>query len=374
MENSSLVSQDDTYADSEATVAPKRQAYTATSSRPDKDSPSVSQTEADGMPLIRGRLKKQNISERACDIILLSWRKGTTKQYKVYLDRWRRYAEEQNQNPIHPTVANVIEFLTHLYDSGSSYSAINTARSALSAAIGFIDSTLSIGEHPLIKRFVKATYQTRPPLPRYNSTWDVSKVLHLLKTWSPSSKLSLKLLTYKLVMLCTLVTGQRCQSVHMMDIEQLSKGELSYQFHLKGHIKQSKPGRQNPVLVLPSFPEEPRLCVVECLEAYITKTAGVRTSENTKLFLSFHKPYQPVSRSTISRWVKTVMEKSGIDVTTYKPHSTRSASTSAALRKGVPLKVIMKAAGWSTECTFAKFYNKDIKPDNEEFGNSILNC
>ena len=32
------------------------------------------------------------------------------------------------------------------------------------------------------------------------------------------------------------------------------------------------------------------------------------------------------------------MKKAGIDTESFKPHSTRAASTSAALRKGIPLE------------------------------------
>ena len=88
-----------------------------------------------------------------------------------------------------------------------SYSATDSARSAISAGVELLDSALSIGKHPLIRRFLKGTYQSRLLLPRYNSTWDVCKVLDLMKLWSPSSELNLQLLTLKLVMLCMLVTG-----------------------------------------------------------------------------------------------------------------------------------------------------------------------
>ena len=167
-----------------------------------QSTPVVAQTSTDGMSLVRTRLRQQNISTRACDIITDSWRTGTTKQYRVYLDKWKNVATARNKNPVHPSVGNVIDFLTHLYDTGSSYSAINTARSALSAAVDLADSPYTVGEHPLIKRLIKAAFQSRPPLPRYHSIWDVSKVLDLFKTWSPAKKLNLKLLTLKLVMLC----------------------------------------------------------------------------------------------------------------------------------------------------------------------------
>ena len=150
----------------------------------------MAQTSNDGMSLARARLLQQNISKRACDIIMESWRSGTTRQYRVYVDKWRNFATERNENSIHSSVASVLDFLTQLHDTGSSYSAINTARSALSAAVELTDSPYTVGEHPLIKRPVKAAFQSRPPLPRYQSIWDVSTVLSLLKTWSPAKELN----------------------------------------------------------------------------------------------------------------------------------------------------------------------------------------
>ena len=147
-----------------------------------------------------------------------------------------------------------------------------------------------------------------------------------------------------------------------MDLRHVSKTESCYKFFLKEHIKQPKPGKRNPELVLPAFPADKRLCVITCLDAYIAKTETVRNTQNTRLFLSYTKPYHPVTKNTLSRWVKYVMEKSRIDINMLRSHSTRSASTSAALRSGVPIDIIMKVAGWSTKCTFARFYNKKFKP------------
>ena len=35
----------------------------------------------------------------------------------------------------------------------------------------------NIAEHPLIKRFIKGVFKTKPPKPRYTYTWDINKVL-----------------------------------------------------------------------------------------------------------------------------------------------------------------------------------------------------
>ena len=62
---------------------------------------------------------------------------------------------------------------------------------------------------------------------------------------------------------------------------------------------------------------------------------------------------------------------SGINTTTFKAHSTSSASTSSAHCKGLFLIEIAKAAEWNSFSGFSKFYNKLVNDIN--FGTYILN-
>lgn len=107
------------------------------------------------------------------------------------------------------------------------------------------------------------------------------------------------------------------------------------------------------MIELKSF-TDPRLCV-------LTRRKFARETRScSQLLLSYVKPYGPVSRDTISCWVKFVLQSSRIDVNIFKPHSTRSASTSKAKLSDVPLADILDKAGWKSESTFAKFYDKNI--------------
>ena len=54
----------------------------------------------------------------------------------------------------------------------------------------------------------------------------------------------------------------------------------------------------------------------------------------------------------------------GTDVTTFKPHSTRGASTSKAFHLGVPLSDILKQGQWSNAKTFFNFYCGEIEEDD----------
>jgi hypothetical protein len=79
-----------------------------------------------------------------------------------------------------------------------------------------------------------------------------------------------------------------------------------------------------------------------------------------KLFISYVKPHEQVSRDTISRWLQIVMTRGGIDVKNLSSHSVRSAAVSKASAKFVSVD---KVAGWSSANTFAKFYKKTYRDE-----------
>ena len=65
---------------------------------------------------------------------------------------------------------------------------------------------------------------------------------------------------------------------------------------------------------------------------------------------------QGVRSCTISRWIRNLMQMSCIDISVFKSHSTRAASTSAAIKLGVSVKDIIKTANWTSESIFKRFY------------------
>ena len=107
-----------------------------------------------------------------------------------------------------------------------------------------------MGMHPMVQRFMKGVFQARPALPRYRATPDTSVVLAYLKTFYPVEEITLQQLTHKLVMLCALVTAQRSQSLHLMNLATLQKKNGSYVFHINQLVKQSRPNRDQRTLVI----------------------------------------------------------------------------------------------------------------------------
>ena len=88
------------------------------------------------------------------------------------------------------------------------------------------------------------------------------------------------------------------------------------------------------------------------------------------MFLAVVKPHKLVASYTIACWLKDVLGKAGIDVGIFSAHSTRGASTSAAVVAGVTVADILKAADWHSEFTFRRFY---YRPTHDpSFGRAVL--
>ena len=104
--------------------------------------------------------------------------------------------------------------------SGCSYNQISTARSMLSTLID--SNELSWGNKPIVKRFMKGLFETNPIFQNYCSIWDVSLVLNYFRKLPPPQKLSLSLLSKRLALFLTLISGgQRCQTVHAIDVKDI---------------------------------------------------------------------------------------------------------------------------------------------------------
>ena len=228
---------------------------------------------------------------------------------------------------------------------------------------------VSIGQHPLVTRLLKGAFQTRPPLPRYTGTWDVNQVLNLLKNDPLDKGISLKHLSHRTVMLLALTRPSRSLDLAKLDLRGYRNTPEGAVFTPFALAKQSRPGKEVKEFFFPSFPENIKLCPVHSLKMYIERTKALR-GDNNQLFISFIKPHGPVTSSTIARWLKEVMAAAGIDTSTFKAHSVRSASTSAASMQGVTTQDILSAADWSTESTFQKFYYKPVR--NTVFAKSVL--
>lgn len=249
-----------------------------------------------------------------------------------------------------------------------SYSTINSYRSALN-----LITNLNEKEQKILGRFLKGVFNIKPPKPRYTEIWDPTIVLEYLQKQSPIEDLTLEDLTMKLTMLLALTSGHRVQTLSKITTNNISTLQNKISIKISGKIKTSGPNRNQPVLQFPFFKENPSLCLASTLTHYLNRTRHLRTYRDSQLLLTFRKPHHPATSQSISRWIKTILERSGVDTSVFKGHSTRHASTSAAARAGLHIDTIRNTAGWSSSSEmFNKFYNLPLISDKTEFANAIL--
>jgi len=198
----------------------------------------------------------------------------------------------------------------------------------------------------------------------------VKPALNYLRSLSPVKYIGLKQPTLKLCCLLALVSAERAQTLAKLTLSSMTERGSKIVFNVTDLLKQSRPGNVGHKIELLAYPPDRRVCIQKVLKEYIARTKLLRKDEN-QLFISYKPPHKKVCKDTISRWVRTVLALSGIDVSKFKAHSTRAASTSVARARYVPLTDIIRTAGWSNDRTFQKYYNKPIQQDSR-FANAIL--
>ena len=283
-----------------------------------------------------------------------SWRAGTGKQYSAAWSCFIGWGKQRTRDPVQATVGTLCDFLSDQFGEGKSYSTVNSYRSALSGILVPVNGR-PIGEHPLIVRLLKGMFNVRPPVPRYNGTWDVNIVLKFLENWHPLETLEMKHLSFKTVALVGLVSAQRSQALAALTLKDMSVAEDGTRFCVSSLLTTSRPGKSSTSIMVPKNTSNGRLCPHTTLQTYISRTESVRNSIGTdSIFISLCSPFKAVGSSSLSRWLKTVLSLAGIDSSVYTGHSFRSAFTSKASRLGVPLDTILSTADWKNSGTFFK--------------------
>ena len=273
--------------------------------------PSLSQAGTHPLPLVGRLLACQGLSKEASEIIGKSWRSGTAKQYRTYLQKWDLFCNRRNIDPLNPPIQEGINFLAELFATGIGYSCLNTARSALSSIIT-LPGGQSFGHHSLVTGFLKGVFELRPALPRYKEIWDVSPVLNMLESWKLGSTLTLKDLTLKVTMLLALLSGQRLQTLKAFSVKSMTLTDTKCVFQINVPLKTTRPGRHMSTLEFCEYTPSDDLCIVKHLKFYVNSTSTLRR-DCDQLLITYNKPHRAASSETIGRWLKTVMTKSGID-------------------------------------------------------------
>lgn len=307
-----------------------------------------------------------------------SWRSRTRNSYNVYLKKFEVYAFERDFQPLETSIENACDFLCGLFLEGYSYSALGQARSALSAVLPEINGK-TFGEQKLTRRVMKSFYDKNPPRSKYFEFWDPDVPLTYLREYTPNIKLSVFDMTVKLCFLLAILSAQRCQTLADLKVDdfKFANNERSVTLLYSTVLKNSRVGQKLGFQTLEKFDEDPTLCIVTNIQAYLFKTRDIRAKyalrrDGGPFFVGTRPPYQGVTAQTVSKWIRRVLSLSGISTKRYGAHSTRGVSGSVMVLMNVPIKEVLERAAWKSESTFRVFYHKPITKVANPHANAIL--
>ena len=111
----------------------------------------------------------------------------------------------------------------------------------------------------------------RPPLPKYQSTFDIVPVLAYVRSL-PTESISLQQLSFKTLFLTIYSSISRVSSVARLG-PSLQEHRDNVVLHFVSLEKQARVGNTRGYLQIPSFSEDPELCPVRTIITYFKKVS-----------------------------------------------------------------------------------------------------
>ncbi|KYN39270.1 hypothetical protein ALC56_06347 [Trachymyrmex septentrionalis] len=133
------------------------------------------------------------------------------------------------------------------------------------------------------------------------------------------SAISLISSSKKLALLLALGTNHRTQTFRAIKISQMSLNEKPI-IHIPNRIKTSASRRRQSFFYFSRFNNHKNLCL---MEHYLSMTRELHPPSYDSLFISFTMPHKAIISQIIDRWIKQSLEECGVDTTMFTVHSTR---------------------------------------------------
>ena len=310
-----------------------------------------------------GRSGSTGLSKTATSLIAQSTRTQTKIKYGSIENKWRQYCSQHGYDT-KATTETLLNFLADEFQRGLKYTYLRGYTAALAKFTQDVD-------HNALSSLLKGIHNSRPPVPRYSAIWDVNLVLNYIGAMKTDSMMDCTLKTAALLML---LSGNRVNMLSNLRVDSMVLTDTECTFLFKNVLKHTRPGKTEDPMVFRAYPDHPSLCPVKAVLKYL-EMRGPLTAV-PELFVTTRKPYSVAHHDTITRWLKKVLEFSGIDTGRYTAHSYRSASTSAAALGGVSISTILKSACWANVGTFREYYQRDLDLVYEQpaknFGSEVL--
>ena len=353
------------------------QGYADAGRGPNISSPSRARSSM-GLARERLNLSTEGLPQSVINTIQSARAQSTRSLYDVKWRVFEEWCEDSHITSFQASVKDILSFLQSLMDKGRAFSTIKVYLAAISAChIGFGNKT--VGEHPLICRFMKGARRVLRVSKSVVPTWDLALVLDALTgaPFEPLEQVDMKFLSLKTALLLALVTTKRVSDLHALSVHsectQFSDGKVTIRpnpaFVPKNPWVQCNPVELEEFHPPPFGSQEDRrlhsLCPVRVLRVYMDRSRTLRKSD--QLFVSWAARMigAPITKQRLSHWIVEAIQLAYSSKGMQPPgalraHSTRGMAASWALFKGVSIQDLCTAASWSSPLTFARFYSLDV--------------
>ena len=177
------------------------------------------------------------------------------------------------KEPFKALFADGMAFISELiHNDKENYRVIAVARAALSIARPALSTILSKQGNVTFKKdsnvdcMLRGIFKLRRSLLKQMVTYDPNIVLKYMDSLPTNKHLSSELLIKKLCTLLCFLSGQRSQSIGKVKIDKSILSHRTYTFYFNTVSKTTKPGYHQHPLVFNTYPENSKLCIIDCLQ------------------------------------------------------------------------------------------------------------
>ncbi|KAM9971002.1 hypothetical protein ACTFIR_002867 [Dictyostelium discoideum] len=301
------------------------------------------------------RIQKSSTAE----LLMKSWEPSTLKVYSSSYTRFRNFCSSNSLNPANITLVVFMDYLTYLFKHKPplAFSTINGHRSMLNQLL-LLKNQTDIVNDPFITRIMTGIHKLRPSSAKYQEIWDANQVFKHLSTIKVIPKYTYTALLKKTLVLCKMFGLARSSDL----VKWSFNGLIITPDSIKGPVINAKEQRKGvlSILELTSLDDtNSQVCPVRHLSTYLRASKGRRKPHSgDSVFIQ--NEGKPLDVKEINIIVLSTLSSSGIDISKFKSHSTRSAMASLLLSNNVPFHVVKKMGRWKSNDTVDTFYDKRI--------------
>ncbi|EIE86006.1 hypothetical protein G6F46_013034 [Rhizopus delemar] len=294
----------------------------------------------------------------------------TNKSYKRGQTLFIEWSLAQDISLTSFTEVHLTDFLSEMFQvRGYNHSTICLFRSAVT----------HLHEHPTLLRsstmvnsLIASLKSRAPPQSIHRPIIDLSPSLRAVRRIDINDlSTPLSHLQQKLAFLLGMVAFLRPSDLHRIDFEtanvQVEQNRKCLSFQVVAP-KERRGGRRiiKPFRIYSHH--DPTLCPVTTFQAVRDRLAHLNPPPTvTSLFVNANIPTQIVKVTTISSWIRRL-----IQLSTSEPRvNLRSLASSAALRAGIDLDDIVTLGNWSSSTVFEQHYRREHLTD-VDFTNTVL--